>query len=186
MTDTQWPSYEAFIKSKANQPHRNAGSVHAVDPEMALQNARDVFVRRPNCLSLWVAPSEAIMAWTDADLSPSPPWDNPITGHGEIQTYQLFIKRSQRQSMTYVEHAGHVSATCPELALKESVKQYADQPVYVWWIVPESEIYRSEEDDLESMFGPALNKDYRMPREYRVLSEMLEAKSRREEDRQSP
>ena len=38
-------------------PHEHAGSVHAADAEQALQNARDVYARRGEAVSIWVVPS---------------------------------------------------------------------------------------------------------------------------------
>ena len=46
MIDRNWPLWEVFIRSRNGLAHRHAGSVHAVDAEMALQNARDVYTRR--------------------------------------------------------------------------------------------------------------------------------------------
>ena len=62
MSDTQWPLWEVFVQKKTGEPHEHAGSVHAADAEMALQNARDVYARRGGVTSLWVAPSTAIRA----------------------------------------------------------------------------------------------------------------------------
>jgi ring-1,2-phenylacetyl-CoA epoxidase subunit PaaB len=47
--------------------HQHVGSLHAVDPEMALENARDVFTRRGEVVSIWVVPSVAIVASDPAD-----------------------------------------------------------------------------------------------------------------------
>lgn len=38
------------------------GSLHAPDAEMALKNARDVYTRRSEGISIWVVPSEYITA----------------------------------------------------------------------------------------------------------------------------
>jgi ring-1,2-phenylacetyl-CoA epoxidase subunit PaaB len=46
MTDSQWPLWEVFIQPGDGAPHEHVGSVHAVDAEQALQNARDVYARR--------------------------------------------------------------------------------------------------------------------------------------------
>jgi phenylacetate-CoA oxygenase PaaH subunit len=54
MSDTQWETYEVFHQSKKGDPHISVGTVHAPDPEMALQMARDQFARRLKCVSLWV------------------------------------------------------------------------------------------------------------------------------------
>ena len=58
----QWPLWEVFIRSKSGLDHRHAGSVHAADAEMALENARDVYTRRQEGVSIWVVPSAAITA----------------------------------------------------------------------------------------------------------------------------
>jgi len=46
MKDTQLDLWEVFIQSKSGLPHVHAGSVHASDIKMALQNARDTYTRR--------------------------------------------------------------------------------------------------------------------------------------------
>jgi len=67
MTETKMPLWEVFIRSRTGLAHRHCGSVHASDPEMALQAARDVYTRRGEGLSLWVVPSEAITASDPSD-----------------------------------------------------------------------------------------------------------------------
>ena len=47
-----------FYPRAQRTSHRHAGSVHAADPEMALQAARDVYTRRGEGLSIWVVPSD--------------------------------------------------------------------------------------------------------------------------------
>ncbi|RMF54809.1 MAG: 1,2-phenylacetyl-CoA epoxidase subunit B [Calditrichaeota bacterium] len=69
-TDTQWPLWEVFVQEKQGAPHEHAGSVHAPDAEIALQNARDVYARRGRLLSIWVVPSAAITATTPSDDGP--------------------------------------------------------------------------------------------------------------------
>jgi ring-1,2-phenylacetyl-CoA epoxidase subunit PaaB len=54
--------WEVFVRARAGLHHQHVGSVHAVDAEMALSNARDVFTRRGEAASLWVVPSTAIVA----------------------------------------------------------------------------------------------------------------------------
>ena len=62
MAETDWPLWEVFIRARNGLAHKHAGSLHAADAEMALQNARDVYTRRGEGLSLWVVPSAAITA----------------------------------------------------------------------------------------------------------------------------
>lgn len=61
--DSQWPIWEVFVQIGADgSPHEHAGSVHAPDREIALQNARDVYTRRGSVNSIWVVPSAQITA----------------------------------------------------------------------------------------------------------------------------
>jgi ring-1,2-phenylacetyl-CoA epoxidase subunit PaaB len=62
-----WPLYEVFIRTKGGLSHRHAGSVHAADDEMALQNARDTYTRRQEGVSLWVVRSDRIVASDPSD-----------------------------------------------------------------------------------------------------------------------
>ncbi len=62
----RWPVWEVFVQEKSGAPHEHAGSVHAPDATLALQNARDTYARRSGC-SLWVVPSDAITASTPED-----------------------------------------------------------------------------------------------------------------------
>lgn len=54
--------YEIFIRSKSGLNHRHVGSLHAADAEMALINARDVYTRRQEGVSIWVVESERIVS----------------------------------------------------------------------------------------------------------------------------
>lgn len=65
--DTQWPLWEVFVQDKDGSPHVHAGSVHATDRELALQNARDTFARRGRLASLWVVPADQIAATEPGD-----------------------------------------------------------------------------------------------------------------------
>jgi len=58
----EWPLYEIFIRSKNGLEHRHAGSLHAADAQMAIENARDVYTRRQEGVSIWVVPSSEITA----------------------------------------------------------------------------------------------------------------------------
>jgi ring-1,2-phenylacetyl-CoA epoxidase subunit PaaB len=62
MNKKEWPLYEVFIRSKSGLSHRHAGSVHAADDQMALNNARDTYTRRNEGVSIWVVRSDMIVA----------------------------------------------------------------------------------------------------------------------------
>lgn len=57
-----WPLFEVFIRSKNGLSHKHAGSLHAADATMALENARDVYTRRSEGISIWVVESKHITA----------------------------------------------------------------------------------------------------------------------------
>jgi len=65
--DTQLNLWEVFIQSKSGMPYVHAGSVHAADSEMAVQNARDTYTRRSEGTSLWVVQSSCIKATNPND-----------------------------------------------------------------------------------------------------------------------
>jgi len=62
MKKNVWPLYEVFIRSKNGLSHKHAGSIHAADADMAIENARDVYTRRQEGVSLWVVLSSEIIA----------------------------------------------------------------------------------------------------------------------------
>jgi ring-1,2-phenylacetyl-CoA epoxidase subunit PaaB len=57
-----WPLWEVFIRSKQGLDHKHAGSLHAADAKMAIENARDVYTRRMEGVSIWVVESKYITA----------------------------------------------------------------------------------------------------------------------------
>jgi len=60
--DNTWPLWEVFIRSKNGLSHKHVGSLHAADSEMAVENARDVYTRRQEGVSIWVVESKNIVA----------------------------------------------------------------------------------------------------------------------------
>jgi len=65
-----WPLWEVFIRSKAGLNHKHVGSLHATDEDMAIQNARDVYTRRNEGVSIWVVKAEHITASDPDDSDP--------------------------------------------------------------------------------------------------------------------
>jgi len=57
-----WPLWEVFIRSKQGLDHKHVGSLHATDAQMAIENARDVYTRRMEGVSIWVVESKYIHA----------------------------------------------------------------------------------------------------------------------------
>ena len=61
-TRRDWPLWEVFVRARRGLSHGHVGSLHAPDAEMALRNARDLYTRRSEGVSIWVVPSAAITA----------------------------------------------------------------------------------------------------------------------------
>src|SRR4051794_22635932 len=57
-----WPLWEIFIRSKQGLDHKHVGSLHATDAQMAIENARDVYTRRQEGISIWAVESKYIHA----------------------------------------------------------------------------------------------------------------------------
>ena len=65
-----WPLYEVFVRGKRGLNHVHVGSLHAADDEMALRNARDVYTRRNEGVSIWVVRAELIAASSPGEKDP--------------------------------------------------------------------------------------------------------------------
>jgi len=65
--DNQGISWEVFIQSKPGLAHKHVGNLHAMDKEMALLNARDLYTRRQEGTCIWVVPTEHVVSSTPED-----------------------------------------------------------------------------------------------------------------------
>ena len=55
------------MRSRQGLSHKHVGSLHAADAEMAIGNARDVYTRRQEGVSIWVVPADQISASSPDD-----------------------------------------------------------------------------------------------------------------------
>ena len=62
MNTKEWPLWEVFIRAKQGLNHKHVGSLHAADLQMAIENARDVYTRRMEGISIWVVESIHVQA----------------------------------------------------------------------------------------------------------------------------
>ena len=58
----QWPLWEVFVRAKRGLSHQHVGSLHAPDAAMAVRNARDLYTRRSEGVSIWVVETVQISA----------------------------------------------------------------------------------------------------------------------------
>jgi len=66
----EWPLWEVFIRGQHGLNHRHVGSLHAPDEEMAIKNARDVYTRRNEGVSIWVVEARHIAASSPSQKGP--------------------------------------------------------------------------------------------------------------------
>ena len=59
-----WPLFEVFIRSK------HVGSEHAADRRIAIENARELYTRRNEGVSIWVVPASEITASSPDEKEP--------------------------------------------------------------------------------------------------------------------
>ena len=62
MTEPTQPLFEVFVRAKRGLSHVHVGSVHAPDATMAVRNARDLYTRRQEGVSIWVVAASDIVA----------------------------------------------------------------------------------------------------------------------------
>jgi ring-1,2-phenylacetyl-CoA epoxidase subunit PaaB len=62
MSARRLPLWEVFIRSRRGLDHKHVGSLHAADPEQAMQAARDTYTRRQEGVSIWIVRAEDIHA----------------------------------------------------------------------------------------------------------------------------
>jgi ring-1,2-phenylacetyl-CoA epoxidase subunit PaaB len=92
--DDNWDVWEVFTQRKTGLPHEHAGNVHAPDREIALQNARDVYSRRNEAVSIWVVKAENIVASSPGDAGPFfDPANDKVYRHPNFYKTPLGIKQ---------------------------------------------------------------------------------------------
>ena len=63
----EWPLWEIFIRRQHGLAHKHVGSLHAPDAELAIKNARDVYTRRNEGVSIWAVRSIDVHASSPGD-----------------------------------------------------------------------------------------------------------------------
>ncbi|MFP3853895.1 MAG: hypothetical protein ACLFWD_06340, partial [Anaerolineales bacterium] len=155
VTDTQWPRYYVFKQDTPESRHESCGTVHAPDLEMALQTARDVFVRRPECFSLWVAPAAKVLARTGEQ------WDLPFElpeDAEKMRPFLIFARPNQRDP-----HRFQLELQAPhaEAALRAFYERDPELARLGTLALRRASIKASEPEDEAAWFKPARSKPYR-------------------------
>ena len=69
-TPHDWPLWEVFVRGRRGLDHTHVGSLHAPDAQLALRNARDVYTRRQEGVSIWVVRASDITATSPQERDP--------------------------------------------------------------------------------------------------------------------
>lgn len=164
--DTQWPRWEVFKRDTEKRPYQAVGSVHAGDADHALVTARNVFVRRPAAVSLWVVRESDILTATPEELETDP---TVLETVGLSGTYHVGIKKTHKRSMTFVDLVGTVEAASPGDALRQARAEHAE--AIAWMVFADAVVVRTDEDPgtVESWFAPAKDKTYKQQQFYGTI-----------------
>lgn len=175
MTDTQGPRFIVFQQDRDDEPHRYDGSVHAPDSEMALLNARDVFTRRPACISLWIVRADQILARTAEEIASDRQmaYDDGDAG-AKSEPYTVFVKRDHKGVHSYI---GEVEAVSPASAMRLAIEKFSDDRILVWWVCPSAAIMRTKAEDIQALFHIAEPRFYRDQGEFHTIAALRKIKS---------
>jgi ring-1,2-phenylacetyl-CoA epoxidase subunit PaaB len=174
MIQKEWPLWEVFIRSRQGLNHKHVGSLHAVDFDMAIENARDVYTRRMEGVSIWVIESNKLNA--------SEPKDNDVlfeSSHDKIYKHPTFSSLPEELNHTLWEvfiqskqglnfkHVGSLHAEDVDMAIETAREGYTRSMEGVSiWVVQSNEIHANEPNEQDALFEPANDKTYRHPTFY--------------------
>lgn len=176
--DTQWPRWEVLKKDNERRPHQAVGSVHAAGAEHALLMARTVFARRPSAVSMWVVPAVNVHSFTAFEIEQAlgeRPEPEPADGEAALTErlklnagghYYVVRKSSHRRSMTFGELVGEIEGATLGEALNAALTEFGDQPVHALWLLEAGAVARTEPEDAQPWFAPALDKTYKQQAVY--------------------
>src|SRR3546814_12255582 len=100
MNKKAWPLWEVFIRSQHGLAHKHVGSLHAPDAKMAINNARDVYTRRNEGMSIWVVRAADIVASSPDDKQPLfEPANSQVSRHPTFFPMTHEIKQYQEKAL---------------------------------------------------------------------------------------
>jgi ring-1,2-phenylacetyl-CoA epoxidase subunit PaaB len=93
--------FEVFVQLVRGKPHVHAGTVDAVDPEMALQFAREHYGQDQACVHIWVVPRSAMLG---TDYERDVIWRSTDRSYKLARGYQVHNRWRQFRSARDVKN----------------------------------------------------------------------------------
>jgi ring-1,2-phenylacetyl-CoA epoxidase subunit PaaB len=160
-----WPRWETFVRQNGGLAHVHSESVHAPDGETALLNARDVYLRRVEGVSLWVVPASEVHVWASDSAEEQ---REAVTAESAL--WEVFVRH--RRGLAHV-HAGSIAASGAVDAINKARKIYVTRQEGVnVWVLPAASVYAADPGEAEALFEPFADKDYRYPTFYDIPDEV--------------
>jgi phenylacetate-CoA oxygenase PaaH subunit len=170
MTAGQWPVYQVFERPAPDKPLRAGGSVHAVDPESALENAWAVYGRRPTGVSVCVVPRSEILSKTREEFANFA--STPQTAANGGQSYAVFQRRGDK--LIY-EEAKPVVAGTAEQAMSLAIA--AARNCFAICVFPSAAITSSTDVPADCPSAPQSHKWFRDQKSFPVFAMLREIRA---------
>ncbi|WP_227105325.1 hypothetical protein [Chromobacterium rhizoryzae] len=146
-----WPRFEVFVLGRNALQYKHSSSLHAADARHALLLARDIYFRRQEGISLWVAPSARL---SENGEPPS------ATAAEAPQQYEVFLQL--KPGLDHLHVASLLAASASQ-ALERAERAFGEFPPGAVWALPSAALSCSEPDEREMLFEPMASKTYRLP-----------------------
>lgn len=147
-------------------------------------NARDVFVRRPECVSLWVLRARNVLALTAEEIAQGRPPTfleaNALEPAAQPESYYVFHKIGHK---SLHQHVGEVKAISHAEAMQTALATFDHNNVTVWWVFPARLMKKSRPQDISDLFAIAETKIYRDQGQYHTVAALKKIKDQAEKER---
>ncbi|MBN3002435.1 1,2-phenylacetyl-CoA epoxidase subunit B [Chromobacterium alkanivorans] len=146
-----WPRFEVFVLGRNALQYKHSSSLHAADARHALLLARDIYFRRQEGVSLWVAPSASL------EENGEPPSSAQAA---EAQQYEVFLQL--KPGLDHLHVASLLAASARQV-LEQAERAFGAFPPGAVWALPSAALSCSAPEEREMLFEPMAGKTYRLP-----------------------
>ena len=147
-----WPRFEVFVLGRHALQYKHSSSLHASDARHALLLARDVYFRRQEGVSLWVALSNSLQENGMPAVA--------VREAAEPQQFELFIQF--KPGLDHLHVASLLAESAPQ-ALAQAESAFGAFPPGAVWALPSAALSCSEPEQRRLFIEPMASKPYRLP-----------------------